>query len=178
MKKVVAGVGNLFMSSTFFVSNAFEKFKLPVTLNVNLENLEQSYFKAQQEHHPDRHRSFINIEESSLKAAAFNEAYQILKDPLKRATHLLKCLGWIDSVENSETQKDSTLLVLMMELNERIEKATSDEEKQKLASFLKEEIQKNWTALENSVEKKDKENSLSLLNRLTYLKRLQQNLIK
>ncbi len=166
------------MSSTLFVPNAFEKFKLPTTLNINLEDLEQRYFKAQQEHHPDRHRSSASHQENNVAAAAFNEAYQILKDPLKRAAHLLKCLGWIDPVENPETQQDSALLFLMMELNEKIEKATTVEEKQTLTSFLKEEIQKNWTDLENSIEKNDKANSLSLLNRLTYLSRLQQNLIK
>lgn len=166
------------MSSTLFVPNAFEKFKLPTTLNINLEDLEQRYFKAQQEHHPDRHRSSASHPESNVAAAAFNEAYQILKDPLKRAAHLLKCLGWIDPVENSETQQDSTLLFLMMELNEKIEKATTVEEKQSLASFLKEEIRKSWIELENYIEKNDKISSLSLFNRLTYLNRLQQNLIK
>ncbi len=178
MKKVAVGVETLSMSSDFFSKNSFEKFDLPLNLNIDLEDLEQRYFKAQHHYHPDRLRTSNISSENTITdyAAAFNEAYQILKDPLKRADHLLKCLGWLVSDETLGSKQDPHLLTFMMELNEKIEGAITEEEKKQLESFLENEIHHSWQALENSIDKQDKDMALTCFMKLKYLHRLHLNL--
>lgn len=178
MKKDVVDVGNLSMSSPFFSMNAFEKFDLPFTLNINLEALEQRYFKAQHQYHPDRLQVSNGSQDnaSTEYAAAFNEAYQVLKDPLKRANHLLKCLGWLATDAPLQSGQDPKLLAFMMELNEKIEAAVTAEEKENLAGFLQDEIHQAWDGLENAIEMQEKSKAVNLLTRLTYLHRLKLNL--
>lgn len=158
--------------------NAFEKFNLPFALNINLEDLEQRYFKAQHQYHPDRLKvSEVAPENATADyAAAFNEAYQLLKDPLKRADHLLKCLGWLASDENLGGAQDPKLLAFMMNLNERIEDVVTEEAKKNLSCFLENEIQQSWNELESSIANQDKGNAVTLLTKLKYLKRLKLNL--
>jgi molecular chaperone HscB len=178
MKKGGVDVGNLSMSSPFFSLNAFEKFNLPFALDINLEDLEQQYFKAQQQYHPDRLKMHKDSQEdiTTHYAEAFNEAYQTLKDPLKRAEHLLKCLGWLTSEEHLPANQDPKLLTFMMELNDKIEDAITPEKKQNLAGFLQREMKKSWDSLERFISSQDKNEALTFFFNLKYLNRLQTNL--
>lgn len=179
MKKVGVAAEILSMSSSFFSKNAFEKFNLPFALNINIEDLEEQYFKAQHQYHPDRLKASGKAQEeaTALYAAAFNEAYQILKDPLKRADHLLKCLGWLfSSDENLGADQDPQLLTLMMDFNEKIEEAVTEDAKKNLDDFLQQEIHHAWNNLESSLDKHDKNNAVRSFMKLKYLQRLKQNL--
>ncbi len=166
------------MSKDFFSKNAFEKFNLPLALTINLEELEDQYFKAQYTYHPDRLKASGKVvdEITSLYAAAFNEAYQLLKDPLTRADHLLHCLGWLSSNETLEGNQDSHLLTFMMDLNEKIDEAVTEDAKKNLDHFIGKEIQTTWKDLENSLDLQNKTMAIKCFMKLKYLQRLKQNL--
>lgn len=177
MRKVVAAVANPSMSRAFSTMNAFEKFDLPLTLDIDIAKLEHKYFEAQLKFHPDQINSLLKEQKSEAAnhAADYNEAYRILKDPLKRAYHLLKSMGWID-ISGSETEQDLDLLNFIVEMNERIAEANTNEEKEVSLLRLKEEIKQSWIALNDAILKKDQSYAVNIFSKLRYLKRMQQNL--
>lgn len=79
--------------------NFFTLLNLPEGFAVDLKQLEANYFAAQREHHPDR---VGNSFEALQQGANLNEAYAALKDPFKRACHLLNVHG-IDALKEGQT---------------------------------------------------------------------------
>lgn len=75
--------------------NFFALLNLPENFAVDAKLLEANYFAAQREHHPDR---VGNSFEAMQQGANLNEAYGTLKDPFKRAIHLLKLHG-VDALD-------------------------------------------------------------------------------
>ncbi len=73
----------------------FNLLNLPEAFPVDLKQLEANYFAAQKEFHPDR---VGNSFEAMQQGANLNEAYATLKDPFKRAVHLLKLHG-VDALQ-------------------------------------------------------------------------------
>ena len=60
--------------------------------NIDLDRLQKSYRIIQAEIHPDKFVSGSQIEknQSLIKSTEVNDAYQILKNPIKRARYLIK----------------------------------------------------------------------------------------
>jgi molecular chaperone HscB len=75
--------------------NFFTLLNLPESFAVDAKLLEVNYFAAQREFHPDR---VGNSFEAMQQGANLNEAYGTLKDPFKRAVHLLKLHG-VDALD-------------------------------------------------------------------------------
>lgn len=101
----------------------FEILDLPVAFNIDLSALESGYFKAQRDFHPDR---FIGrpAQERSValsRSMDINQAYEALKNPLKRAQHILKLQGIIVGTENDSIKPSPALLMEIMELQEQFE---------------------------------------------------------
>ena len=102
------------------MQNLFETLGMEPSFTLNLKALEQAYFTAQRATHPDR---FIGKPESERTAAItksqlVNDAYETLKDPLRRAEHLLELQG-IHALAD-EQKVPAEILGEMMELRERI----------------------------------------------------------
>lgn len=112
-----------------FSSNYFELFGLPVSYRLDSDALSQRFRKLQQAAHPDRYASAGDQERrlSVQMATRINEAYQVLKDPLKRAGYILELnnIRWDDE---RDTSIDPAFLMEQMELRESIEdvRAASD----------------------------------------------------
>jgi molecular chaperone HscB len=73
------------------VSSHFDIFGLEPTVDVDLKALEASYRKLSLELHPDRNPN-ARVE-AAAKTASLNEAFRVLKDPVRRAFYLLKLQG-------------------------------------------------------------------------------------
>ena len=60
--------------------------------NIDLNRLQKSYRIIQAEIHPDKFISASEIEkkQSLIKSTEVNDAYQTLKNPIKRAKYLIK----------------------------------------------------------------------------------------
>lgn len=103
----------------------FDILNLPARFELNLKTLEQHYFAAQRQWHPDRFvgKTSEIREEAARKSMLINDAYDTLKNPLERAKHLLELQGtFIDD----ETNPPPALLMEIMELRERITEAQHD----------------------------------------------------
>ena len=75
--------------------NYFQLFDIEVSFDVDLNHLSQTYQTLQKTVHPDRfaHASSQDQLLAVQKSAEINDAYQTLKQPLKRAEHILTLRG-------------------------------------------------------------------------------------
>ncbi|MCX7352674.1 MAG: co-chaperone HscB, partial [Proteobacteria bacterium] len=98
--------------------NPFELFGLPISIYVHQATLDERYVEMMKDLHPDK----FNGEDAFMKKSAeqisayANEAYQILRSPLKCADTAIKAKDW--KLPNEETTNDSILLMEMMELQD------------------------------------------------------------
>lgn len=109
----------------------FELIEIQPAFELDLSALEAAYFKEQRKFHPDR---FVGKphEEKMLalqKSIDINQAYEILKNPLKRSQYLLSLNGIIVGTDKDSVKPSQALLMEIMELQEN---PLSKEEIQKL----------------------------------------------
>lgn len=108
------------------MQNHFELFQLPVQFELDAEHLDQAYREVQSRVHPDK---FVNASETEQRVAMqwatrANEAYQTLKQPLKRARYLCE-LQQLDLGIESNTQMPMEFLMQQMEWREEFADAKS-----------------------------------------------------
>ncbi|MSP51572.1 MAG: Fe-S protein assembly co-chaperone HscB [Alphaproteobacteria bacterium] len=103
----------------------FERLELSRTFDIDLADLDRSYFRLQRLLHPDRFaaKSAPERAHSLAHSTALNRAYEILKDPLTCAEYLLTCLGAPLAGED-KTTADPVLLGEALERREALADAT------------------------------------------------------
>jgi molecular chaperone HscB len=116
--------------------NYFELFGLPVTFDLNIADLAERYRELQHNVHPDKfsHASAQERRLSIQMTSYVNEAFQALKDPLKRGRYLLHLQG-IETDEETDTVMDPAFLAEQMELRERLEEIRSRRSQASLSEF-------------------------------------------
>lgn len=100
----------------------FELFGIDAQFSVDLAIINQRYLELQRAVHPDRH-AHSGAQEQLIavqKTAELNDAFQTLKDPLKRAEYILAERG-LDIRSEQQTLKDPLFLMQQMELREELE---------------------------------------------------------
>lgn len=106
-------------------SNFFEYFDHPVQFSVDLKALHRAQIALQAELHPDR---FVNGTDqqkrlSVQKASMVNEAYQTLKEPVKRARYLLQLAGVAQN--DNQTSNDTPFLMEQIAFREAMDECRS-----------------------------------------------------
>ena len=104
-----------------FSKNYFELFEVPLGFEVDSAALAQTFRDLQSQLHPDR---FATADEKqrrlSVQGASWvNEAYQTLKDPMRRARYLLELQG-VEFNDETETSSDPEFLMEQMEMREAL----------------------------------------------------------
>ena len=121
--------------------NYFELFNLPVSFDVDLSTLPQTYQQLQRLTHPDRFAS--GSEQQKLvaiqKNAQVNDAYSVLKSPLSRAEYLLSLRG-IDLQHEQKTIKDAAFLMQQMEWREELSEISEQTDPLSALESLEDEI--------------------------------------
>jgi len=107
-------------------SNDFELFGLSPTFGIDRAVVDERWKDLQRQAHPDR---FATSDAASQRLAMqwsvrINEAYQRLKDPLKRAAYLCELHGAPIEAE-SNTAMPADFLMQQMEWREQLDEATS-----------------------------------------------------
>lgn len=115
------------------MQNHFELFNLPVRFEVDMPALDAAYRDVQGRVHPDR---FVNATDAEKRVAMqwatrANEAYQTLKNPLKRARYLVELNG-IDLQTESNTAMPMDFLMQQMEWREALGDARAAKDAQAL----------------------------------------------
>ena len=135
-------------------SNFFELFGLPVSYDVNLNQVQQQYMALQKKVHPDNFANGSDLEKrlSMQRTSWINEAQTTLKDPVLRAIYLLKLSGVDFSLEN-ETTMDAAFLMQQLEMRERLENIKSEADPlARLDDMAKDVRSTTKTMMENFVQ--------------------------
>jgi molecular chaperone HscB len=106
------------------MQNHFELFQLPVRFDVDMAALNAAYHEVQGRVHPDKfaHASDTEKRVAMQWATRANEAYQVLRHPLKRATYLCELNG-ADLQTESNTAMPPAFLMQQMEWREGLDEA-------------------------------------------------------
>ena len=105
----------------------FRRLGLAVDFAVDARALDSGYFKRQRLLHPDRFATRPARERalSQSHSVALNEAYETLREPLARATYLLRLRGVDANPDGCHTISDPTLLTEQLECREALAEAES-----------------------------------------------------
>src|SRR5437764_2739026 len=105
------------------MNDAFLRLGLPRRFALDAVELERAYLAHSRAVHPDYHLAGSSAEvNASLElSAAVNEAYNTLRDPFRRAEHLLALEGGPSASEHK--QMPAAFLAEMLDAREEIELA-------------------------------------------------------
>lgn len=148
----------------------FARLGVPAALDLEPAALDKAYFALQRQWHPDRFVAKPAGEraKASVEAAALNEAYRTLKDPLSRAVYLASLKG-VELPGDGKTIDDPELLMEVMDAREELEEASSVGEVDALAKFAREDLEKGLQDLVKLFAANDKHDIKKALLRLRYL---------
>ncbi|UCE88263.1 MAG: co-chaperone HscB [Pseudomonadota bacterium] len=101
--------------------NYFELLGLPVSFDIDPQQLAENFRDLQRAVHPDRFANASDRERrlSMQRAAQINEAFQCLKSPQRRGRYLLELRG-IEFDDERQTTLDPAFLMEQMELREAL----------------------------------------------------------
>jgi molecular chaperone HscB len=122
----------------------FALFDLPPSFNIDAAALEKSFLAKARAAHPDFHASDAASQDRAAdEASKINEAYAMLKSPIRRAEYLLERLGGPTSAEVRDMPPE--FLMEVMELREEIEEVresggVESERGRKMAAKLKSDL--------------------------------------
>jgi molecular chaperone HscB len=159
-------------------SSSFELFGLPAVFSLDQEMLAKAYRDIQSQVHPDRfaHAGDAERRASLQWTTRVNEAFQVLKNPVSRARHLLELQG-VDVAFETNTAMPTEFLMQQMELREKLEEAgdakTLDALRKDLLSarnFLQREIARTIDT------ERDYKGAADLVRKLQFLHRLDEEI--
>ena len=148
----------------------FARLGLPAALDVDAGALDKAYFAQQRLWHPDRFVTKPPEErvKASTEAAALNDAYRTLKDPLSRAVYFAELKG-VELPRDGKTIDDPDLLMEAMEAREELHDASSTEAIDGLAAKARDDMRNSLSGLGSLFLRDDKPAIRKALLRLRYL---------
>ena len=148
----------------------FARLGLPAALDLEPASLDRAYFALQRQWHPDRfaNRPADERARASVEAAALNDAYRTLKDPLSRAIYLAELRG-VALPGDGKTIDDPDLLMEAMEAREALHEAENVEAIDRLATKARDDMKGSLGELGSLLLRDDKPAIRKALLRLRYL---------
>jgi molecular chaperone HscB len=103
--------------------NPFARLGVQPKFTVDLGELERVHLELSRALHPDRHAQGLPAERRRVldEAVAVNEAWRVVRDPVRRAEALLALRG--ESCEGPDAKPSPAFLMEMMERREELESA-------------------------------------------------------
>ncbi|HZQ00856.1 MAG TPA: Fe-S protein assembly co-chaperone HscB [Reyranella sp.] len=150
----------------------FARLGLPAALDLEPAALDKAYFALQRQWHPDRFVAKPAQEraKASAEAAALNDAYRTLKDPLSRAVYLAGLRG-VELPSDGKTIDDPELLMEAMEAREALHEAETMQAVDGLAAKVAADFRSSLDGLGSLFLANDKPAIRKALLRLRYLDR-------
>jgi molecular chaperone HscB len=117
--------------------NHFAAFELAPSFAIDLGTLASKYRNLQSATHPDRFAAATDAERRAAveKATEVNEAYQTLRDPVRRAMYLL-WLKNVNGMDEKNTSMPHAFLVEQIEWREAIADAKLKEDPDRLEEMM------------------------------------------
>lgn len=157
----------------------FDHLGLSVSTVLDRDTLERNYLEKAKHWHPDRFVAEPQKvqQQAQRQAAQVNEAYRVLKDPVRRAEYLVK-LGGID-LDSSEPNggapaPSQAFLMEMLERRDAIEEGELDP--QDALDEVESELDQTLRAANKALQDQDIPKAADLLVRHRYFRRLADEL--
>ncbi len=165
--------------SSVLTQNYFAIFSLPQRFALDRARLDTRYRDLQRSVHPDRFASGSDQERraSMQQAARINEAYEVLRDPLKRGRYLLELRG-IDLDDRRGAHQDAGFLMQQMELREGLAEVRQQDDPLSALGRLGGDIQARFRELETRLgevldaEAGDAAEAAALVQKMQFFTRL------
>jgi molecular chaperone HscB len=158
----------------------FDTLGIAPTFDVDLDAVEKRFRDLSRVLHPDRHvgASATQRRISLGKAVEVNEAWRLIRDPIRRAEALLKRHG-VQVKEGSEPKASPEFLMEMMEHREALSEARTKRDKEavaRLAERIRAREKKAFERLSSAFgaarsEREAIERTVPLLGELRYYRR-------
>lgn len=154
----------------------FDRFEIPHDFKVDIDAIEGRYLEQQQALHPDRFATKSAREQalSQQQAATLNDAFETLKNPVRRAEYMLRLAGVEPEGGEGHTVNDPELLMEAMEMREALSEA---EDRAAIDAMIR-DVRKTARACENDVADAlgagDYDAARKLTTRLKYLVKMTQ----
>ncbi|MDR0805651.1 MAG: co-chaperone HscB [Enterobacteriaceae bacterium] len=159
----------------------FTLFNLPVRFNLETSALSSRYQELQRQYHPDRYATASESEklQSIQQAATINDAYQTLKNPLRRAEYMLSLHG-IDVRNEQQTMHDTAFLMEQLELREELDAIERKADAESALSAFSQRVKKMTLARnEQLIQQLDNQSwqiAADTVRKLFFLDKLQQQI--
>jgi molecular chaperone HscB len=152
----------------------FSRLGLGVDFDVDPAALDRRYFDCQRLLHPDRFATRSSRERalSQSQSVCINEAYETLKDPLKRADYLVHLKGSGVLPEGCNLVNDQELLTESLELREALADAETPADVDAIARRAAVDVKGCLRAMSGVFAGDDLEAACRLTTRLKYLRKL------
>ena len=148
---------------------------MPQRFAVDLTALEKAYHGVQNQAHPDKFAHATGAEKRVAMqwATRANEAYQTLKNPLKRATYLCELNG-VDLETESNTAMPTAFLMQQMEWREELDDARAGKNinaLEQLDSALRDAKKDTVARIETLLDADDFAGAAQLVRQLMFLEK-------
>lgn len=158
--------------------NYFELLGIVQDFTVDLGQLEKNYIELQKKLHPDRYANKTGQEKllAQSQAVDINEAYHTLKDPMLRASYLLRLNGIEYDVQKERTIHDAELLTEMMDRREQVSEITDSDGFDAVLAELSGEMDSQYRLIADFIKTANWNGVKELLLRQQYLQKLQKDI--
>jgi len=151
------------------ITDYFALFAFPFEYDIDLDILEQRYFKLQTIFHPDKLGNFANKQQALNISIMINDAYKILSSPRARAEYMLLQKGIRVNSENDNVKPDALFLAYVLEQREEIEQTNDLESKIDYYQLL---VEKSLEDFKNHFSKEEYELAGKEIIKFRYLEKL------
>ncbi len=163
--------------------NYFELFDMPLSLQIDSNELSKKYFELQRKYHPDFFSKADESEQAEMleKSSMINRGYKIFKSGDETIKYVLQLKGLLEENEKYELPPD--FLMEMMELNEMLMEPdilVLEEMETKISQLENQLYQSVQNIIENFIEDRTTDEQLLVVKdyyfKKKYLKRILERL--
>jgi molecular chaperone HscB len=148
----------------------FDIYEIEPSFSISENELKKKYLVLQKKFHPDRfaHSSIEEQKTALINSSLINDAYQVLKDDIRRAKYLLECNG----VEITN-HTNPAFLMKQMEYEEKIEDHSNDKNQLlNIQKELQEELEQYKDNLTVDFDKKNFDRATNQINEFIFIDKL------
>ena len=148
----------------------FDIYEIEPSFSISENELKKRYLVLQKKFHPDRfaHSSIEEQKTALINSSLINDAYQVLKDDIRRAKYLLECNG----VEITN-HTNPAFLMKQMEYEEKIEDHSNDKNQLlNIQKELQEELEQYKDNLTVDFDKKNFDRATNQINEFIFIDKL------
>ncbi|XP_046545304.1 iron-sulfur cluster co-chaperone protein HscB-like [Haliotis rubra] len=148
--------------------NYFSLFGIDITFDIDEQSLSRMHKDLQMKLHPDKFtlKSEEERHHADQQSALVNKGYYTLLKPLSRGLYMLEHYGY--AIEESTGDVDPEFLMDIMDMNERLDEAGSDEEVREIEEEVTSLIQNIIKDISSAFKDKDLDLAKRLIIRYQY----------